>query len=164
MTCLGGHETTDWPCHLAKPSSCGRPCGRRLPCGNHTCERSCHKVKNAASEVDAGSNCRRCEAGCDKPRACAHACPRACHPGECEPCALIIRVRCHCGLSQLYVKCGEWTLAGEERKAELGCCKDQCPKILECGHRCVRAESHFIPGLLLYVDETNLEKLKHKAF
>jgi len=141
VTCLGGHETSDWPCHMAKPSSCHRPCGRSLPCGNHTCTRSCHKVKNAPGEVNAGTNCRKCEAGCEKPRpdGCTHPCPRACHPGPCEPCSQTIRIRCHCGLSQLYVKCGEWTAAaGTDSEEELGCCKDQCPKILECGHRCFK--------------------------
>ena len=45
VTCLGGHETASYPCHLAKPASCGRKCGRQLPCGNHTCSRECHKVR-----------------------------------------------------------------------------------------------------------------------
>lgn len=44
VTCLGGHETSDWPCFMAKPSSCGRPCGRLLPCSNHTCSLPCHKI------------------------------------------------------------------------------------------------------------------------
>ena len=28
VTCLGAHETADWPCHAAKAGPCGRPCGR----------------------------------------------------------------------------------------------------------------------------------------
>ena len=43
VTCLGGHETVAYPCHMAKPASCGRKCGRELPCGNHTCLRECHR-------------------------------------------------------------------------------------------------------------------------
>lgn len=47
VTCLGGHETGDYPCHLAKPMSCGRPCGRLLTCENHTCTLECHAVEGA---------------------------------------------------------------------------------------------------------------------
>lgn len=48
---LGEHETADWPCHLAKPSSCHRPCGRILECENHTCSLPCHLVESAPDEV-----------------------------------------------------------------------------------------------------------------
>ncbi len=68
VTCLGGHETSAWPCFCAKPASCGRRCGRHLPCGNHVCERDCHRVKNAASASAAGATCRRCERPCELPR------------------------------------------------------------------------------------------------
>ncbi len=88
VTCLGGHETADWPCHAAKAGSCGRKCGRRLPCGNHTCQRDCHRVRHAPAAEEAGVNCRKCEVGCqrERPDGCSHPCPRACHPGECEQC------------------------------------------------------------------------------
>ena len=139
VTCLGGHETTDWPCFQAKPSSCGRICGRKLACGIHVCERSCHKVKNAPNEIDCGTNCRRCEAGCIRPRPkdCTHPCQRACHSDPCETCAQLIRVRCHCELTQLYVECEKWICpSSKEEKELLGSCKDQCPKLMACGHRC----------------------------
>lgn len=141
VTCLGGHETSDWPCFTAKSSSCGRPCGRQLPCGNHTCTRVCHRVKHAPDDVMCGTNCRKCEAGCTKPRpqGCAHPCLRPCHPEDCEPCPQIVRIWCHCAMTQLYVKCGGWLEAGnlELVKREMGCCQDQCPKLMPCGHRCV---------------------------
>ena len=84
VTCLGGHETSDWPCYIAKSASCGRKCGRSLPCGNHTCDRDCHKVKNAPNDIQSGSNCRKCESECTKPRpkGCNHACLKPCHPGK----------------------------------------------------------------------------------
>ncbi len=47
----------------------------------------------------------------------------------------MMRVWCHCGLTQLYVKCGEWTMAVGGDKENLACCKNQCPKIMACGHR-----------------------------
>ena len=28
VACLGKHEVANWPCHEAKPASCGRLCGR----------------------------------------------------------------------------------------------------------------------------------------
>ncbi len=88
VTCLGAHETADWPCHTAKVGPCGRRCGRLLTCGNHACSRACHRVKHAPTETEAGTNCRKCELGCqrDRPDGCAHSCPRPCHPDDCEPC------------------------------------------------------------------------------
>ena len=54
VTCLGGHETAAWPCHSAKPASCGRRCGRELPCQNCACARDCHRVRGAEDEVKVG--------------------------------------------------------------------------------------------------------------
>ena len=144
VTCLGGHDTSDFACHMAKPASCGRPCGRALPCGNHTCARDCHKVRQAPNDTDAGINCRKCELECQVPRpeGCNHPCQRPCHMGSCEPCTQNMKITCHCGLSQLYVKCGEWN-AGKEvndpevkaKKDALASCQNQCPKTMSCGHR-----------------------------
>jgi hypothetical protein len=40
--CAGGHEMRhNVACHLVEVY-CGRKCGRRLPCGAHTCQRTCH--------------------------------------------------------------------------------------------------------------------------
>ena len=33
----------------------------------------------------------------------------------------------------LYAKCGEWITADEKAKIEMGCCKDQCTKLMSCG-------------------------------
>ena len=136
--------------------------GRQLPCGNHTCSRDCHKVKNAPNDLDAGSNCRKCESGCLRPRpeGCVHECKKPCHSDDCEPCGQesisrsfcdfdqgrdddmnllqqMIRISCHCNLVQLYVKCGEWNRGdvGNEEKERLACCQNQCPKTMKCGHR-----------------------------
>lgn len=137
VTCLGGHETADWPCSIAKAASCGRKCGRSLPCSNHACLRDCHRVKNAPDEAQCGSNCRKCESEClkQRPEGCSHSCLKPCHPGPCDPCGQMIRIRCNCGITQLYVKCGEWTSADEAAKRQMSCCNDQCPKQMECGHR-----------------------------
>ncbi|XP_056634026.1 NF-X1-type zinc finger protein NFXL1 [Diorhabda sublineata] len=143
VTCLGEHETTDWPCHLAKPSSCHRPCGRILDCSNHICNLQCHIVEGAPGRIQAGINCEQCEGSCDKdrPEGCTHTCPKPCHPGGCPPCKVMIRIKCYCGLNQLYVSCADWL--NVDKKAELQTCGNQCPKSYECGHRC-KANCH--PG------------------
>jgi len=138
ITCLGSHETCDWPCHTARPGPCGRKCGRKLPCGNHACERECHKVRHPPDSVSAGLNCKKCESPCLVPRspACPHPCPLPCHTPPCSPCTNIIKLKCHCGISNLLRKCGELLQAqGEEREA-MTCCNDQCPKLMDCSHRC----------------------------
>ncbi|KAH1004003.1 hypothetical protein HUJ04_003825 [Dendroctonus ponderosae] len=135
-TCLGKHETVDWPCHLAKPASCGRPCGRLLKCTNHSCSLQCHLVENSNTEVEAGINCEICELACSKPRpeGCTHVCPKPCHPARCPPCKQMLRIKCHCGLTQPYVQCNSWL--NVEKHEELQSCGNQCPKNYACGHRC----------------------------
>jgi len=141
VTCLGGHETVAYPCHMAKPASCGRKCGRELPCGNHTCLRECHRVRGAESDHTAGTNCKKCELECTKPRpkGCTHPCTiQKCHPGECPDCVSILKIRCHCTLTNVFVKCSQYLMSSRLELETLLCCKDQCPKMLECGHRCTK--------------------------
>lgn len=57
VTCLGGHETYEWPCYVANPTSCERECGRMLMCGNHTCSLPCHTVEGAPNEVAVSKPC-----------------------------------------------------------------------------------------------------------
>ncbi|XP_070785533.1 NF-X1-type zinc finger protein NFXL1 [Enoplosus armatus] len=129
--CFGEHEVSPVPCHRRGRFSCTRPCGRPLTCGNHTCSRDCHLVTD-------GQQCEVCEEGCSKsrPPGCPHTCSRPCHPGNCPSCSQMIRQRCHCKISMLYVECTKWTSADQQRKVELGSCNNQCPKELSCGHRC----------------------------
>lgn len=139
VTCLGGHETASYPCHNSKPSSCGRKCGRYLPCGNHQCERDCHRVRHAEADNLAGVNCKKCERECqlERPPGCTHKCSLPCHPRPCPPCNAVVKIKCHCGLNNLIRKCGEYIAASEEEKDKLRCCQDICPKMMKCGHRCV---------------------------
>lgn len=46
MPCLGGHDSVPMKCCESRIVSCGRPCGRKLDCGNHTCSLACHEVEN----------------------------------------------------------------------------------------------------------------------
>nr|CAD7403377.1 unnamed protein product [Timema cristinae] len=145
VTCVGGHETCDWPCHRAKPSSCHRPCGRALSCGNHLCSLLCHTVTGAKDNVTSGNECEQCESGCTKPRpkGCSHPCTRPCHPDLCPPCSQMVRLPCHCALNQKYVRCGEWVLSDQARRVDMQSCGNQCPRNYPCSHRC-RATCH--PG------------------
>ncbi|KAH0520241.1 NF-X1-type zinc finger protein NFXL1 [Microtus ochrogaster] len=129
------------PCHAVGPYSCKRLCGRMLHCQNHTCMKECHKV----TEVDdstvknkAGPECLQCEEGCSKPRplGCPHPCVLPCHPGKCPPCVQMLRLKCHCKITSLYVECRKIATADINEKNLLSCCKNQCPKELPCGHRC----------------------------
>jgi len=136
VTCLGGHETRDWPCHKATPSSCCRPCGQLLACTNHSCTKPCHLVKGTKA-------CQLCEDGCAKgrPEGCTHPCPRGlCHPGPCPPCMKFIKHSCHCGLYPQFLRCDQLANSSASSqpdiKEQLLSCKDRCPKLIACGHRC----------------------------
>uniref|UniRef100_A0A8C1VL09 Nuclear transcription factor, X-box binding-like 1 n=1 Tax=Cyprinus carpio TaxID=7962 RepID=A0A8C1VL09_CYPCA len=138
--CLGEHEVSPVPCHTRGPFSCGRSCGRNLACGNHTCILECHHVTAVpnSDKTKAGQECEQCEEGCSKPRpaGCTHPCALACHLGNCPPCRLMVRQRCHCKISSLYIECVKFTSADEQGKQLLSSCQNQCPKQLGCGHRC----------------------------
>lgn len=138
--CLGEHEVSPVPCHARGPFSCGRLCGRTLSCGNHKCSLECHHVTPTpnSDKTMAGQECVRCEEGCVKPRpaGCAHPCVLPCHRSACPPCQLMLRQRCHCKISSLYIECLKFTSADEQDKQLLMSCQNQCPKQLLCGHRC----------------------------
>uniref|UniRef100_A0A3P8P1K2 RING-type domain-containing protein n=1 Tax=Astatotilapia calliptera TaxID=8154 RepID=A0A3P8P1K2_ASTCA len=157
--CFGEHEVSPVPCHRQGRFSCKRPCGRPLTCGNHSCSRECHLVNIillVASPDLISLQCEVCEEGCSKPRpsGCPHSCPRPCHPGACPPCSQMIRQRCHCKISLLYVECTKLTAADEQTKEALSSCNNQCPKELSCGHRCKQV-CH--PGVC---EETCQQKVK----
>ncbi|XP_048589157.1 NF-X1-type zinc finger protein NFXL1 isoform X2 [Nematostella vectensis] len=137
-SCYGEHEDRLFPCSEACRYSCGRPCGRALPCGNHTCQLECHYVTKETSKTEAGPECQACEEPCNKPRpsGCTHSCPRPCHQGECHQCKLMLKRQCHCCLMAVYIRCSDWTSSEGVAREQLQSCKNQCPKTLSCGHRC----------------------------
>ncbi|XP_037397326.1 NF-X1-type zinc finger protein NFXL1 [Pygocentrus nattereri] len=138
--CLGEHEVSPVQCHARGPFSCGRPCGRTLTCSNHSCSLECHSVTPDPKipKTEAGKECEHCEESCSKPRpsGCPHPCTLPCHRGNCPPCTQMIRQRCHCKITNLYIECLKLTAADEEARKLLTSCKNQCPKQLRCGHRC----------------------------
>lgn len=135
IVCFGEHETDEQPCHSASRRPCGRECGRLLACSNHKCSLLCHLYSPVAEHPNVPSSCRQCNQEClvSRPAKCTHKCPkRACHPGSCPPCEVLERLPCHCGITEIYLRCREISVATEENLS----CKQQCPKNLECGHRC----------------------------
>ncbi|CAG0917121.1 unnamed protein product [Notodromas monacha] len=143
VECFGKHEIFQRPCSEAVPFSCQRQCGKHLSCTNHTCALECHVVEGASGLDLAGMNCETCQSPCEKPRpeGCCHPCPlqikgTGCHPGPCPRCDLMVKLPCHCGINQVYVKCYKWTAAGDEDKTKLLSCGNPCPKVMACGHSC----------------------------
>ncbi|BFZ15022.1 hypothetical protein BsWGS_18061 [Bradybaena similaris] len=138
MRCLGGHETSEIPCFRVKPYACGRKCGRRLACGNHTCELQCHTVTDALDTHSAGAECQPCDQGCEVPRpsGCTHPCVRPCHPPPCPPCQMMIRMRCHCQTLVKHIECDKWNAASQKLRDTLKSCGQPCPKEMPCGHPC----------------------------
>ncbi|XP_065193912.1 NF-X1-type zinc finger protein NFXL1-like [Sycon ciliatum] len=135
-SCFGGHETASQPCSKERDYSCARSCGRSLPCGNHVCQKLCHKNSGDSTTNKPGRACQQCEEVCLKPRppGCQHECPQRCHPGACPPCKKLINLRCHCGALPLVIPCPEYASCSDRNA--LRCCSDQCPKTIACGHRC----------------------------
>ena len=135
VTCIGGHETSLWPCCNSKAASCGRQCDRKLKCGNHVCELQCHKVKVLQS-IEQDSRCMSCDSGCTIPRpeGCTHPCRKPCHPAPCYPCQVTVKTNCHCGITQVYYKCHEFnnlTKTGEELVKFR-------ESLLSCGQKCIK--------------------------
>ncbi|KAI5651928.1 r3H domain-containing protein [Phthorimaea operculella] len=92
--CHGQHEERKTiPCSQEE-FSCGLPCGKPLPCGKHTCIKTCHK-----GPCDTG----KCMQPCTVVRpSCGHPCAAPCHAdngGACPstaPCKRTVRATCPC--------------------------------------------------------------------
>ncbi|XP_071480371.1 transcriptional repressor NF-X1-like [Diadema antillarum] len=98
-TCIGGHEVRyNIPCHV-QGISCGRPCGKQLPCGYHTCLKTCH----------AGECNPECKQPCKVRRPdCGHPCGVTCHVGWPCPqitCKAKVKMSCPCGRRSQMMEC-----------------------------------------------------------
>ncbi|KAF5842537.1 hypothetical protein DUNSADRAFT_6781 [Dunaliella salina] len=117
---------------------CGKPCGRRLACGNHVCERVCHSGpcgecphqgvrtcpcgKAVYPELKCTEKAPTCGATCGKLLPCGlHTCHDRCHHGECSSCRALVSKPCRCGKMMREVLCG----------AEL-LCDRRCTKLRSC--------------------------------
>ncbi|KAH7097552.1 hypothetical protein BKA62DRAFT_643194 [Auriculariales sp. MPI-PUGE-AT-0066] len=103
--------------------SCGKPCGKPMPCGYHVCERVCH-----------GDDCGDCHAVCGKPRKFClpqrHPCTSPCHaPSACdetEPCQERVRATCECGRIQQPALCGRSSSNATARDSQKLECSQDC--------------------------------------
>lgn len=147
ITCLGGHETVMMNCHEAKVTSCGRICNRKLVCGNHTCQKQCHKVVDLNSQIQ-DENCDDCTSPCikERPQGCTHPCTRPCHElsKPCKKCIVQIKTKCFCGLTDVLYRCCDVYKRDIDNntrnalKEKLLCCGSRCIKLYQkCGHQCV---------------------------
>ncbi|KAJ2317491.1 FKBP12-associated protein [Coemansia sp. RSA 2704] len=127
----GGREMRNVPCHRSHAASCGSICGKLLPCGGHTCQRSCHRADEPCLR---GQSCRQ---PCRKPRkACGHPCPLPCHsPAMCDEsraCDTLVSVSCACGRMSVQQACGA-TAATTARSRRIPC--NEVCKIAERNRR-----------------------------
>ncbi|XP_022919104.2 protein shuttle craft [Onthophagus taurus] len=149
--CHGKHEQRSTILCYQDEFSCGLPCGKDLPCGQHKCIQPCHT-----------NSCPLpCTQPCTKPRVgCDHPCAAPCHkdaPCPDTPCKQIVKVTCECGLRSSTRVCMD--LAGEYQSITMkqlaskmadiqkgqtvdlsdivgGQKKNVTPKTLECTEEC----------------------------
>ncbi|CAL1526969.1 unnamed protein product [Lymnaea stagnalis] len=109
--CVGGHMMRkNVPCHMIN-ISCGYPCNKMLPCGQHRCQKTCHKGN--CLEEDAV-----CTQPCIKPRSsCGHPCGAPCHVSDCpeDVCKTEISITCPCGNRTAKAPCS----AGGDHSGEI---------------------------------------------
>ncbi|BDA41625.1 NF-X1-type zinc finger protein NFXL1 [Coccomyxa sp. Obi] len=141
VQCFGQHVSEQRPCSSAAPFCCGVPCGRALPCGNHSCSRPCHLLGEMQAD-GVLEGCEPCGLPCQRPRSCGHACPLGCHTSECLPCAVEVQEACHCGRSTVSAICSQLEQVrrlphrGAELQSLLSCGKPCYRQLPGCPHLC----------------------------
>lgn len=146
VVCCGGHETSMTSCHEAKVLSCGRPCGRKLNCGNHFCRKICHSVK-IVDGLEQDENCEDCDSPCtiERPFGCIHPCPReSCHQGSCKRCHVSVKAKCFCGLTSLAYRCCD-VHKRDLDEHEIDFLKQ---KFLSCGSKCIKLVGELLVACL----------------
>ena len=127
--CAGDHTVLPAVFCSAPASSCGRPCGRELSCGEHSCNRSCHDgpclpLPVSVAALTPVSKSEYCTQLCGRKRAhCDHSCTAPCHPKTpCpdSPCTSRIIIACACGRITKSVVCGITSAAVNAKSAVLG--------------------------------------------
>lgn len=100
--CMGKHQLRkNIPCHLTD-ISCGMSCDKVLPCGQHKCQKVCHK----GPCLDEGTTCK--QPCLNKRKDCDHICGAPCHEGsECPDvsCKAQVTIKCPCGNKVAKVQC-----------------------------------------------------------
>ncbi|KAK7010253.1 protein shuttle craft [Biomphalaria glabrata] len=178
--CAGSHMMRkNVPCHLTN-ISCGYPCQKLLPCGQHKCQKPCHKDSCLKDGV-------KCSQPCQKARpSCGHPCDAPCHTNGCpdEPCKAEVTLTCPCGSRTATSQClsggdplanlAQFQRLSVQSYSELG---DQglelsqflqakkSNKRLECDSNCAMLERNRRLALALEIKNPDLQaKLGNPAF
>ncbi|KAI1461978.1 hypothetical protein F4805DRAFT_464768 [Annulohypoxylon moriforme] len=125
-SCICGKKMLkNQPCWFEEPR-CGLPCDRKLKCGAHTCEKTCHRPGECE---DAGS---RCSQPCGKIRTCGHSDVEQCHaPYPCKedkPCQAKTFLTCECQRRKQEVKCMATKKNPSPDRGTLAC-DDECLRL-----------------------------------
>lgn len=107
---------------------CGEPCDKKLKCGTHRCQLTCHRP---GEREDSGKECAQV---CSRPkRYCQHLDNAPCHaPYPCneeKPCDGILVVTCECQNRKTSVKCLA-TRSNPGNQREKLPCSDECARLL----------------------------------
>jgi transcriptional repressor NF-X1 len=127
--CMCGKKTLkNQPCWRADVS-CGLPCGRKLKCGSHLCQKLCHRAGDCE---DAHTPCQQ---QCGKAKkTCGHPCEKPCHaPSACKEdtaCPFKIMITCDCQRKKEEVRCNAraGTPNPPGRQSSLKC-DDECARL-----------------------------------
>ncbi|KAI3329019.1 hypothetical protein HD806DRAFT_519344 [Xylariaceae sp. AK1471] len=127
--CICGKKTLkNQPCWFEEPR-CGLPCGKRLKCGTHSCNKPCHRPGACDDEGISGSHCQQ---PCGKTRSCGHLDIEQCHaPYPCKedkPCQAKTFVTCECQHRKQEVRCLA-TKAQPSTQRPLLKCDDECLRL-----------------------------------
>lgn len=140
--CVCGKKTLkNQPCWFEE-SRCGLPCGKKLKCGTHSCNKPCHGLGVCEDEGVLGSHCQQ---PCGKARSCGHLDTEQCHaPYPCKedkPCQAKTFVTCECQHRKQEVKC----LATKTQPSP------QRP-LLPCDNECLRLQRNARLAIALHID------------
>ncbi|KAK3694941.1 hypothetical protein B0T22DRAFT_87619 [Podospora appendiculata] len=126
----GKKKLTNQPCWF-DAVRCGLPCGKKLKCGDHSCQKSCH----AAGECeDADITEPHCSQPCGKVRdSCQHTCTDPCHaPNACKeerPCQFKTFITCACQTRKQEVRCQATKNKPEPSQGTVLDCDDECLRL-----------------------------------
>lgn len=106
---------------------CGLPCGKKLKCGIHFCQKECHRPGQCEDAITP------CTQPCGRKKTvCHHNCSDACHaPYPCKelnPCEAKTFITCECQHQKQAVKCLASKTSDGNSKKTLDC-SDECLKL-----------------------------------
>ncbi|KAL3417979.1 nf-x1 finger transcription [Phlyctema vagabunda] len=140
--CICGKRTLkNQPCWFSEVR-CGLPCGKKLKCGIHYCQKACHRPGDCE---DAAAPCSQL---CGRRKTvCDHTCSDPCHaPYPCKevtPCQAKTFVTCQCQHQKQAAKC----LASKSSEGN-------SKKTLDCNDECLKLQRNAKLAAALDIDPT----------